>query len=119
MFSIAGRKPISTTRGVQHRPRDAAAEEAKISTGEIGELREQNRLYIVGAFTGGAFVFVSIFVVACLLSFRRKRRIQEPTPLHHGAAITSPTTSRSTTGMLYIKSQVMLHTYSTIRFRRI
>ena len=97
---ILGRKPISTTRGVQHRPRDAAAEEAKVSTGGIGQLREQNRLYVVAAFTGGSFVFVSIFIVACFLSFRQKRRAQEPIPLNHKKPSTpsSPQISCSTTG---------------------
>ena len=100
MALYLGRKPISTTRGVQHRPRDAAAEEAKISTGGIGQLKEQNRLYIVAAFIGGSFVFVSIFFVACFLSFRQRRRSQEPIQLNHNKSSTpsSPQMSCSTTG---------------------
>ena len=97
---ILGRKPISTTRGVQHRPRDAAAEEAKISTGGIGELREQNSLYVVAAFAGGSFVFVSIFVVVCFLSFRQKQRVQAPIQLNQNQSsnLSSPQISNSMTG---------------------
>ena len=100
MLSTSGRKPISTTRGVQHRPRDAAAEEAKISTGGIGQLRSQNSLYVVAAFTGGSFVFVSIFIVACFLSFRQKRRVQDPIQLNQNKTsnLSSPQVSCSTTG---------------------
>lgn len=76
---------------MQHRPRDAVAEGAKISTGGLGELREQNRFYVVAAFSGGAFVFVSIFIAACLLSFHRNRRIRNPIPLQHSTSGTSPT----------------------------
>ena len=108
--SIIGKKPISTTRGVQHRPRDAAAEEAKISTGGISQLRSQNSLYVVAAFTGGSFVFVSIFIVACFLSFRQKRRVQDPIQLAHNkqSNLSSPQMSCSITGNLRFHFETLI-----------
>ena len=107
---IIGKKPISTTRGVQHRPRDAAAEEAKISTGGISQLRSQNSLYVVAAFTGGSVVFVSIFIVACFLSFRQKRRVQDPIQLAHNkqSNLSSPQMSCSITGNLRFHFETLI-----------
>ena len=89
----SGRKPISTTGGVHHRPHDAAAEGAKISSSGAGKLNEQNRLYVVAAFSGGALVFISIFIVACLLSLKPKPRRPDPIALSKNTTVTSPSQS--------------------------
>ena len=95
LLKYVGRRPISTTSGVQHRPRDATAKGAKAAAGVVVKPKEPSALYMVAAIFGGAFVFVSIFIVACFLSIRQKRRIQEPIPLQQNESSLSPSHSHS------------------------
>ena len=86
---------------MQHRPRDAAAESAKTAAGIVVKIKEPNGIYLVAAIFGGAFVFVLLFIVACFISLKQKRRVQEPTPLQQNESSLSQSQLHSGTYLAY------------------